>query len=274
MAVNNHKHFILYVLNMILGIILFVRLTIACECHNSSASLTTPTDHSLPLDITILPAPKSVHCSLISDEYCAQLSKDPFVIVTCAWASLQLTWTFMLLFVHFFQVAQNVTTYESMRHTDDAGPVLAALTTGTTSLEAAGITDTPPGAAGPAGSAATGRPHKPPKPEGCLTRWGKIFGVDTFLTIAFQGYKGATGAKGKDEHKHRRKARPFSRGIFRNCQDFWMDGPLFGHKESGKALLSGVIVDYTSMYEMPRGGGGGMVYRGGYEQVAGAEEEV
>lgn len=70
-----------------------------------------------------------------------------------------------------------------------------------------------------------------------------------------------------------KKGNPFSRGVFRNCQDFWMDGPAFRRKREGtKALLGGEVVDYGNLYDVPRGGGGGMQYRGGYEAVPAAEE--
>lgn len=47
-----------------------------------------------------------------------------------------------------------------------------------------------------------------------------------------------------------------------------MDGPVFRRKTGGKALLGGEVIDYTSIYEVPRGG---MRY-GGYEAVPIAEE--
>jgi protein AFG1 len=219
-------------------------------------------------DLTILPAPSNYKCSFLKDEYCAELSKDSFVIVTCAWAALQLTWTFMLLFVHFFQVSQNITTYENMRHAPDAGPLLAAVTSGTTSLESANVVDS----TGPGGHS---HPHahkhaSAAKRPGLISSWCAILGVDTFIAIAFQGYKGSQQNKDK-HHKHPRKTKPFSRGIFRNCQDFWMDGPLFGLKQNGKALLGGEAVDYTNMYEVPRKG---MQYRGEYARVADDVEEA
>ncbi|KAK4629352.1 Palmitoyltransferase akr1 [Fulvia fulva] len=251
-AVNNHKQFLLYVTFMILGIGLLIRLTIAY------------------LEVLPTPLPEDLNCAVLKDEYCAILSKDPLTIITNAWAALQLTWTFMLLFVHLFQVAKNLTTFESMRHTDQVNPLMSAITAGTMSVDGAQITEA---GAGPdpvnAHDHSHGHKHSHQKKEGFLTRWSKILGIDTFMAIAFQGYKGSKD--GKKTKSPARKTNPFSRGVVRNCQDFWLDGPVFGRKESNKGLIGGQTVDYANLYEVPKGG---MQYRGGYEQVATADDEV
>jgi protein AFG1 len=237
-AVNNHKHFILYIVFMVAGIALLIRLTFAY--------------------LSILPAPKNPTCTFLNTELCAEFEKDPLTLVTSAWASVQLSWTVMLLFVQFFQVAKNLTTFESMRNTDQVGPVLSAITTGTMSLDDAQVT-------GPAAGAAS--THAQRKKEGCIARWSKLLGVDTFLTIAFQGYNGSKNASSRAP---RRKQNPFSRGVLRNCQDFWLDGPVFGRKVGNDGLLGGQRVDYGGLYDVP--GGGGRGYRG-YEAVPGMEVE-
>lgn len=172
----------------------------------------------------------------------------------------------MLLFVHFIQIARALTTYESMRsNTDNLGPVMSAVATGSLNPEAASITSS---GAGPDPTVNShGHAHNKKGKEGCLSSWKKMLGLDVFFAIAFNGYN---GAKNK-EKKQRKRGNPFTRGVFRNCQDFWGDGPVFGRKEGGMALLGGMKVDYTSMYDVPRGG---MRYRGGYEEVAVDEAEV
>jgi len=236
-GLNNHKHFILYVLFLIAGIGFLIRLTIAY--------------------VEILPEPTDAQCSILKDELCALFSKDPLTIITNAWGSLQLTWTFMLLFVHLTQIARNITTYETMRGNTQAGPLMTAVTTGTLSPEGAQISDP-----------ATGK-HTHKKKEGCLSQWSKLLGIDTFITVAFQGYKSTQ--QNKAEKQRRRKENPFSRGVVRNCSDFWMDGPLLRRKDGGcRGKLGGDKVDYASMYEVPKGGV--MTYRGGYEAVPGVEE--
>lgn len=169
----------------------------------------------------------------------------------------------MLLFVHLFHVAKNLTTFESMREMGQVNPIMTAMTTGTMSLDAAQVTN-----AG-AGPDPVGHAHKYKKQQGFFARWASILGIDTFMAIAFQGYKGSKG--GKNKNKTAKRTNPFSRGMFRNCQDFWLDGPLFGRKESNKGLVGGEVVDYAVMYDVPKGG---MRYSGGYEPVASADDEV
>lgn len=174
----------------------------------------------------------------------------------------------MLIFVHLVQIGKNMTTFESMRGMHQVGPLMSAITTGSVTPDGAQVTESGAGPDAAGQGHAHGHKHKQRKQEGCLSKWGKILGIDTFIAIAFQGYK---GHKEKKQHQHAPKENPFSRGILRNCQDFWMDGPVFGRKESNKALLGGQIVDYANMYDVPRGG---MQYRGGYEAVASADEAV
>ena len=162
----------------------------------------------------------------------------------------------MLHFVHFIQIARALTTYESMRGNTEMGPVMSAVATGTLNPESAQIT-----ASGAGPDPVSGHGHKKKK-EGCISSWTKMLGLDVFFTIAFNGYN---GTKKNNRVKQPKRSNPFTRGLFRNCQDFWGDGPLFGRKENGLALLGGQKVDYTSLYDVPRGG---MAYgRGGYEAV-------
>ncbi|KAK3638386.1 palmitoyltransferase akr1 [Elasticomyces elasticus] len=221
-------------------------------------------------NIDILPEPTTYQCTFLDDTLCAQFSKDPLTIITNAWGSLQLTWTFMLLFVHLSQVARNITTYETMRGEVHAGAIMTAVATGTISANEAQLDISQPSAEAGAGPL-HGHGHKRKAKEGCLSQWSKLFGIDTFITIAFQGYKGSQSAA---ERKRLKKGNPWTRGIFRNCQDFWMDGPVMRRKVDGtKGLLGGQEVDYAFVYDVPRTGEG-MSYRGGYESVATEEGEV
>ncbi|KAK3672115.1 palmitoyltransferase akr1 [Recurvomyces mirabilis] len=251
-GVNNHKHFILYVMCLIMGICLIIRLTIAY--------------------IEILPEPTELHCTLLKDELCAEFSKDPLTIITSAWAALQLTWTFMLLFVHLTQIARNITTYETMRGAVQAGPLTLAMTTGTMSVEGAqvdGLAAVPTPAISGGQGAHAGHNHAKNK-DGLLSSWSKLLGLDTFLTIAFQGYK---GSQNPAERARQRKSNLWSRGVVRNCQDFWLDGPVMQRKSEGtKSLLGGEEVDYAFVYDVPRPRAGMGYRRGGYEGVAQGDE--
>lgn len=241
-GVNNHKHFVLYLICLIIGLILLIQLTLRY--------------------IAILSVPDEYHCTILQDELCAQWSKDPLTLVTTIWGSLQLIWTVMLLAAHFAQIARALTTYESMRSNHDIGPITTAVVTGTTSLEAANVL--PDGAehSHPHGHS---HPHKKKK-GGYFSSWIRLLGLDTFFTIAFNGYHGSKNMA--HDHRAHKRPNPFYRGILRNCEDFWLDGPVFGQKENGAGLVGGQSVNYTSMYEVPRGG----MRMSGYEAVSTIEE--
>ncbi|KAI7009425.1 Palmitoyltransferase akr1, ankyrin repeat-containing protein akr1 [Hortaea werneckii] len=218
--------------------------------------------------ILILPEPQDTQeCVLLAPELCKELNKDPFTIVTIGWAGLQLTWTAMLLFVHLTQIARNITTYETMKGQVQAGPIMTAMATGTISSDGAQVNE-----AGTAGKPA--HPHHKKK-EGCLAQWSRLLGIDTFITVAFQGYKGSQQSKA--ERQRTRKSNLYSHGVVKNCTDFWTDGPLLRRKSDAcRGVLGGEAVDYGQMYDVPRAG---MRYRhggsGGYEAVPlGVDGEV
>ncbi|KAI7325233.1 Palmitoyltransferase akr1, ankyrin repeat-containing protein akr1 [Hortaea werneckii] len=219
--------------------------------------------------ILILPEPQGTQeCVLLAPELCKELNKDPLTIVTMGWAGLQLTWTAMLLFVHLTQIARNITTYETMKGQVQAGPIMTAMATGTVSSDGAQVNE-----AGTAGKPA--HPHHKKK-EGCLAQWSRLLGIDTFITVAFQGYKGSQQSKA--ERQRTRKSNLYSHGVVKNCTDFWTDGPLLRRKSDAcRGVLGGEAVDYGQMYDVPRAG---MRYRhggggGGYEAVPlGVDGEV
>ncbi|KAI9695496.1 MAG: palmitoyltransferase akr1 [Bogoriella megaspora] len=254
-AVNNHRHFLLYLIFMVVGIISLDRLTY--------------------LYLNLLSSPSSAtECNILNRYFCDILLKDPFTILLSIWASLQLIWVSMLLFVHFFQIARAETTYESMKsrtsyhddYTAPAVPITTALTAGTTDPEEAGLTSS---GAGPNPVASSNIPHKhgPKQKESCFSQWSKLLGLDTFFTIAFNGYHGS------QTHAHaaaQRRGNPFSRGILKNCLDFWNDaGPVMGRKENGEAKLGGERVNYARLFDVPMGVGRRRA--GGYEAVGGDE---
>lgn len=219
---NNHRHFILYVINLFLGAIFYLRLA---WYH-----------------IEALPSPGDVSCNVIPDQVCQYILRDPYTVVISIWTALQLIWVSMLLVVQCVQIIRGQTTYESMRgnvHSSSqaAEAITSALTAGTTSMEGAQISDAGMGP-NPAVSGDHSRKH--PHKEGYFAQWKKLFGLDTFLSTAFGGTK------------PKRRGNPFSKGMVRNCKDFWCDpAPIFGTRENGAAMLDGAVINYTRMYETP-----------------------
>ncbi|KAL2264260.1 hypothetical protein VTK26DRAFT_9036 [Humicola hyalothermophila] len=172
----------------------------------------------------------------------------------------------MLLFVQFVQVSRAMTTYENMYGVNPPSfSRVGAYTSTGAPLD--------PSAAPPSGSEIG--PHAPPghghhhhhrRRGGVLKHWAHLLGIDTFIETARGSSGGGGGGAGA---RHRKRGNPYSRGCVTNCRDFWCDpAPLFGRRETGAAVLGGVPVNYTEMYESPevmeviRG-------RGGYEAVPG-----
>lgn len=183
-------------------------------------------------------------CNILAPELCQFVNADPYTLVLCIWAALQLTWVTMLMFVQLVQISRAMTTWENMSGTGHSHgskasvAITSALTTGTTTRAGAQIGDSGmgPDPALPPTHAPGHHHHK----EGCFKQWKKILGVDTFVETA----------TGKTNNSHRN---PFSTGCIGNCKDFWCDpAPVFGKRENGSAMLGGRVVDYTAMYETPR----------------------
>ncbi|KAJ5117068.1 hypothetical protein N7526_011177 [Penicillium atrosanguineum] len=221
---NNLRHFVLYIVCLEIGIILFVQLTIRY--------------------INNLPSTNS-QCSVVKDALCDYVTRDTFALVINVWIILQLVWVTMLCAVQLVQVSRNQTTYENMRghHIDRSYPssqaFASAMTAGTTSLDAAGLT-----AAGQGPNPALARPPAPRRRHGCFQQWSSLLGIDTFFATARDGLRDGPHAA--------RPRNPFSRGVVGNCRDFWCDpAPIFGKRETGAAMLGGEVVNYNDMYETP-----------------------
>ncbi|KAJ9669646.1 palmitoyltransferase akr1 [Coniosporium apollinis] len=254
-AANNHRHFVLYVISMEVGILLMVKLVLAYLEVVPSPPTSTP---------------EASQCNILAPALCEILNKDPFSIVLAAWTSLQLVWVTMLLVVQLVQIARATTTYESMRgHLHSHGTadaITSFVTTGSTSPDGGQLT-------ADAAAAGTAAEQKQAAKETLWQQWKRLLGLDTALTLMLHGSRG-------EEVGARQRQNPFTRGVWTNCTDFWRDGqPVFGRGKSGVAMLGGERVDYTKMYEAPprirrgrtRGTGGG---GGRYEAVGGQDEEV
>ncbi|KAK4244227.1 hypothetical protein C7999DRAFT_17487 [Corynascus novoguineensis] len=254
-GVNNHRHFFIYLINLTLGVLVYDRLTYRYFS-------------------TLMPT-ASEECNVLAPNLCRVVNADSYSLLLAIWASLQLTWVSMLLFVQFLQVSRAMTTYENMYgvNTRPAASLASAFTSTGAPLD--------PSTAPPAGSEVG--PHAPPhghdhrhRHGGILKHWGRLLGVDTFIETA-RGRGAAAGTTGKRGGRGSQR-NPFSKGCLANCKDFWCDpAPVFGRRETGAAVLGGQPVNYTELYEAPavmevlRGSGSGGRRHGGYEAVAGEE---
>ncbi|KAI2465549.1 hypothetical protein F4781DRAFT_21590 [Annulohypoxylon bovei var. microspora] len=251
-GVNNHRHFFLYLVNLIFGILSF--------------------DWLLYYYFSEFPKSDVHDCLILSESICAVISNDSYSIALGFWATAQLTWVSMLIFVQFVQVARAMTTYENMYGIQDgsASSLGSAFTSTGAPLDPSHPDAAPPSAAAdPLGTGRGGHAHKH---KSFLQQWGRLLGVDTFIETA-TGRGAATGKK------MRKKRNPYSKGMVQNCRDFWCDpAPLFGRRETGDAVLGGEKINYTEVYESPAamglglgGAGSSGRRRGGYETVASEE---
>ncbi|OTB07273.1 hypothetical protein M426DRAFT_54068 [Hypoxylon sp. CI-4A] len=248
-GVNNHRHFFLYLINLTFGVLFF--------------------DWLLYYYFTELPTSTSQECVILAEAICSIVNADPYSVALGIWASLQLTWVGMLLFVQFVQIARAMTTYENMYGIQDGSA--SSLGSAFTSTGAPLNPDHPDAApasaaADPLGTGRGAHGHAHKQKQGFLKQWGRLLGVDTFIETA-TGRGAATGTK------QRKKGNPYSKGLVQNCRDFWCDpAPIFGRRETGDAILGGEKINYTEIYESPAAMTMGLGRRrGGYESVAGEE---
>ncbi|KAL2022525.1 hypothetical protein VTK56DRAFT_5132 [Thermocarpiscus australiensis] len=262
-GVNNHRHFFIYLINLTLGVLTYDWLTYLYFSSISGSA--------------------SDECNILAPSLCRIINADSYSLLLAVWASLQLTWVTMLLFVQFVQVSRGMTTYENMfgvNHRAAASLASAFTSTGAPldpahhppsgASSSSSSSSSSSIAAGGADGAGHRHAHRHRHGGGFVKRWSRLLGVDAFIeTARGRGAVTAGGAAGK-----RRNKNPFSRGCVTNCRDFWCDpAPVFGRRETGAAVLGGQPVNYAEMYESPavmevlRGGR----RAGGYEAVAGEE---
>lgn len=236
-GVNNHRHFFLYLINLTVGVVAFDFIVYyALSGAVAAAELSA--------------VPGYDRCSLLSASLCTVVNADAFTLLVAIWATLQLSWVSMLLFVQFVQVSRAMTTYENMYGVNPHGHGhggVSALQSAFTSTGAPLNPGQPAVADDGHGHSHGHGGHGHSHNGGFLKQWSKILGVDTFIETA-TGRGAASGSPSK-----RRNKNPYSRGCITNCKDFWCDpAPMFGQRETGSAMLGGQAVNYTDMYESPR----------------------
>ncbi|KAF8588056.1 zf-DHHC-domain-containing protein [Ramaria rubella] len=229
-GVNNHRQFVVFVLTLVLGVCLFDYLTFA---YFSAVLPSAPVGSSPPAPVTLdigpstanvrdEPLPTASSSCILPESLCAATSQDPFLFSVAAWATLQLSWTLVLLAGQLWQIARQMTTLEvsnlgrygylggrggsslgtqqghSHQHTHDDGSVVE---------------------------------HTHKHSGGCMGFIMNILGLDRFT-------------KGKATEGLARSgtaANPFDLGLIGNCKDFWTTG-----KELG--------VEYETLYDVPMEG--------------------
>ncbi|KIJ26210.1 hypothetical protein M422DRAFT_272738 [Sphaerobolus stellatus SS14] len=169
---------------------------------------------------TTPPAPPTISSScFLPAPICAATAYDPFLFVVAAWASLQLSWTFVLVASQLWQIARQMTTLE----VSNLGRFGYMGGRGGTSLS---------GQQGHTHNAGhEGHEHTHSHKHGAGGCWGfilNILGLDRFTK----------GKAGEGLARASTAANPFDLGIIGNCKDFWTTGHELG-------------VEYDRLYDVP-----------------------
>ncbi|RXK35073.1 palmitoyltransferase AKR1 [Tremella mesenterica] len=237
---RNHRYFLLFILFLITGVLIFNHLVIAYISENAPEY--TP------------PSIGFSTCDL-SPFFCRATSFDNFLIAVSLWATLQLTWTSILAISHLWQIARQMTTVEvsnlgrygfmggrggaSLRDQSGAMRQATAIGAGIGPLES--MQDSTMGG-GPEGNL-----NLPPPPSHVHTHSHSHGGIKGLCGMIWKGFTGPVMhilgldrfTRGKAMSGMARAGRdhnPFDLGVVKNCTDFWLEPE---------------IIDYTHLYSIP-----------------------
>lgn len=236
-GVNNHRQFMVFIASLVVGIISFDFLVYQYYVINAPPYI-----------------PKLTSSCFLPNSLCGATDFDGFLFSCMLWASLQLTWTSVLLVAHSWQISRQMTTLEVSnlgRYGYMGGRGGSSMSSQTSFMEAraeairtnsvisgqqgsdAGLDDVHDHTSGnPAGS--TDRSHS----HGLV---GVMKGTGNWL-LSIVGLDLYTKGKGREGlKKASRSQNPFDQGIVVNCQDFWTRGRALG-------------VRYEELYDVPPGG--------------------
>ncbi|KAJ7602111.1 DHHC palmitoyltransferase-domain-containing protein [Mycena polygramma] len=225
---NNHRQFVIFVSTLVLGVGLFDYLTYA---FFSSLTLPVPGSPDAPTPSGSCPLPASL---------CALTAQDAFLVSVAAWATLQLSWTSVLLASQLWQIARQMTTLEVSNlgrygfmggrggvSLGGAGQMGHRHTHGSSANSSANSGASSDGVDADPDAAAPTAPHTHSS-SGFLMN---LLGLDRFT----RGKAGAGLARAG------KASNPFDLGAVRNCRDFWTKGRELG-------------VEYERLYDVPMEG--------------------
>jgi hypothetical protein len=236
---------LLFVASLVLGVVLYIRLMVACQSLLTSvcragwaddrgeADFTenTPWHEGTPAKGCILPQP-----------ICLAAAYDTEAFAVAGWAMLQLSWTLIVLGSQLWQISRQLTTFELSNlgrygfmggHVVVGGPGVGGAHAGNNQALS---TDGLPVHAHAHGGHGHRHGHSALGAVGALGKKlpGKLMhlvGLDLYT-------RGRAGAGMK---RAEAASNPFDHGLRRNCEDFWTRGRTLG-------------VDYTTLYDIPDAG--------------------
>lgn len=264
-GVNNHRQFTCFVLALICGIVSFDYLSLQCEWHRYfPRNIQRITAYALvvhALDFfaktpSYNPETMSTTC-LFPSSICAAANFDVRTFIVTIWATIQISWTVIVLASHLYQITRNITTYElsNLGRYGHMGPrgISAAAQEGfmaehvhaTSQNGDSASGSTTPGAGGghvhgPACNHGRGHTHTHNPLKICAGLVGRILPKTLLAIVGLDLYTRGGGAEGmvRATSEKDKGTNPFDVGIMRNCTDFWTRGKTLG-------------VDYERLYDLP-----------------------
>ncbi|KAK9460921.1 uncharacterized protein V1516DRAFT_624567 [Lipomyces oligophaga] len=243
-AIRNHRPFLLYVIFMEFGILLFIWLVV------KYFQLADTND-------------EQGTCLVLREELCLIVEYDASMIVLAFWAALQLTWVTALMFVQLYQVCRALTTNEAynlhrygwMGGQGDDLPVPSGL--------ADPFAEDKPGAFTHDDHNHSHHHHS------AISLCCRLVGITQLLNIlsdlcASTNSLSWLSASASGQHSRSRRARisnhmnPFSHGLASNCADFWSskENVIFEKfadpmAKGGISRMNGATVDYYKLWDLP-----------------------
>lgn len=166
---------------------------------------------------------------------CASANYDVKTFAISLWATLQLSWTFLVLGSHAYQICKGITTFEISNlgrygHMGSRG-ISAASQEGFMAAHAAAH---PHSHSAPRAHTHTHNPLRI-----CARLCGRILPGTLLAIVGLDLYTKGRGAEGMVKAAEKGSgANPFDVGPVRNCTDFWTRGKTLG-------------VDYEKLYDIP-----------------------
>lgn len=250
-GVNNHRQFICFVVTLIIGIVSFDYLSYQYFAAE------TPEVSAAAISNCLMPGP-----------ICAASHFDTRTFAVMLWATVQISWTTIVLASQLYQMSRGITTFEVSNlgrygHLGSRGLSASAQEGymadhahshgGGAAAEDAGTSPTTPASGQASASTESGHVHGPQCRHGhshahahshnplklCSALVSKCVPNALLAIVGLDLYTRGRGAEGMAKAAEKGGGNnPFDVGLVRNCTDFWTRGKTLG-------------VDYQTLWEVP-----------------------
>ncbi|KAG7087803.1 hypothetical protein E1B28_013744 [Marasmius oreades] len=248
-GVNNHRQFVLFVNMLVIGIVLFDYLTWQYFAGlpiftGTSTTPSTPGGDSTSSSPSPTVNPNISPSCFLPTDLCLVTQHDTFLVVVALWATVQLSWTIVLLGSQYWQVVKQMTTFEVVnlgRYGFMGGRGGSSMQGQMGHHHAHGGARGHLSRADSEDAALMGGDSTPSTPGGGKHTHRSFCGGGGFL-MNLLGFDRFTKGKGVNQlTRASTAANPFDMGMWGNCKDFWTAG-----KELG--------VEYDKLYDVPMEG--------------------